>query len=217
MYKYVLLILFVVIAVFSQCKKETKIYSISGTVTGTNSSDKINGVKVSLAAKKLSDGVYNPTFVNLKDAYTDNNGMYSMEINEEQVSEYRFRIDKEDYFEVEEIVSVDKLQASESFTKNFTMMKESWIELKVKNTSPQGTDDKIVYRFKNIKVSGKDCCGNQATTGIGAEYNVTTRCKSQSDEWIQLEWVVYKNGGQILHNDSLFSEPGQTTIYSLNY
>jgi hypothetical protein len=217
MNKFILLVLIIAITVFTQCKKDTKIYHISGTITGVNSSDKINGVKVSLDAKKLSDGVYNPTFVNLKESYTDNNGKYSMEINEEQVSEYRFRIYKEKYFEEEEIVSVENLQASETFTKNFSMMKEAWIELKVKNTSPQGTDDKIVYRFTNIKVSGIDCCGNQAITGIGAEYNATTTCKVQSDEWIQLEWVVYKNGGQIVHNDSLFTEPGQTIIYSLNY
>ena len=217
MVKYSFLILLTTILLFSNCKKDTKVYTISGNISNKQTGENINGVKVSLAAKMIKDGVYNPSFINLKDAYTDNNGNYSMEINEAQVSDYRFQIYKETYFDYEETVKVDDLQSSSTFTKNFTIVKESWIELKVKNTTPHDNDDKIVYRFTNIDVTGNQCCSNQTNTGIGAEYNESHTCKVQSNDWIYLKWTVVKNGGQHVYEDSLFTEPGQTTIYSLNY
>jgi len=217
MIRYSFFLLITTILFFSNCKKDTKVYTISGNVSNKQTGDNINGVKVSLEAKMIKDGVYNPNFINLKDAYTDDNGNYLMEIYEEQVSDYRFRISKETYFDYEETVTVDELQASSSFKKDFTMIAESWIELKVKNTTPHDNNDKIVYRFTNIDVSGYQCCSNTLNTGVGAEYNETHTCKVQSNDWIYLEWTVIKNGGQHVFEDSLYTEPGQTTIYALNY
>ncbi|RLD43272.1 MAG: hypothetical protein DRI86_10270 [Bacteroidetes bacterium] len=215
--RYSFFLFITIVLLFSNCKKDTKVYTISGNVSNKQTSNNINGVKVSLDAKMIKDGVYNPSFVNLEDAYTDDNGNYSMEINEAQVSDYRFRISKDTYFDYEEIVKVDDLQSSTNFTKNFTMIAESWIELKVKNITPHDNNDKIVYRFTNIDVTGNQCCSNQAITGIGAEYNESNTCRVQSNDWIYLKWTVIKNGGQHVFEDSLFTEPGQTTIYALNY
>jgi len=217
MIKYSFFILLTTVLLFNNCKKDTKVYNISGNISNKQTGENINGVKVSLDAKMIKDGVYNPSFVNIVDAYTDDVGNYSMEINEEQVSDYRFRISKDAYFDYEEIVNVDDLQSSSTFTKNFEIIAESWIELKVKNITPHDNNDKIVYHFTNIEVIGNQCCNNQPNTGIGAEYNKTHTCKVQSNDWIFLEWTVIKNGGHHVFDDSLYTEPGQTTKYALNY
>ncbi len=217
MIKYSFLLLLTTVLLFNNCKKDTKVYKISGNISNKQTGDNINGVKVSLDGKILEGGVYNPSFTNITNAYTNDNGNYTMEIVEQQVSDYRFRISKDGYFDYDESVNVDDLQSSSTFIKNFNMIAESWIELKVKNTTPHDVDDKIIYRYTNIDVSGNECCNNQSITGIGAEYNETHTCKVQSNDWIFLEWTVIKNGGQHVYKDSIYTEPGSTTIYALNY
>ncbi len=97
------------------------------------------------------------------------------------------------------------------------MVAEAWIELKVKNTTPHGIDDKITYRYTNIEVQGNGCCDNQPNTGDGPSYNESIECKVQSDDWIKLEWTVTKNGSQHVFDDSIHTEAGNTVIYTLNY
>ncbi len=216
MYKLLILLSITLMIFVASCKKSPKKFTISGVVENTKG-NKLEGVHVYLDAKKIVDGVYNSNYNNLAFVETNSEGKYSFEIEQGNTASYRFRVTKSSYFDIEEIISVDKLEANDSYAKNFELVGEAWINLKVKNTMPQGTDDEIDYRFINIAVSGLDCCNNKTTIGIGAEYSEDRLCRTQSDDWIKLEWVVKKNGGQILHNDSIFTTFGQTIIYDLNY
>jgi hypothetical protein len=211
------ILLFSILLAFGACQKDPKTYSINGNVSKAKTADQVGGAVVYIDAKMIVDGVYNSNFVNITRATTDDQGNFSLSINEEKVASYRFRISKEGYFDYEEEVSVELLQAEESFEKNFSIIAESSIELRIKNTSPQGLDDEIDYRFENIEVSGLNCCNNETTIGIGPSFDTTSSCKVQNDEWIRLSWVVKKNGGQHIYNDSIFSVAGQTIIYHINY
>lgn len=205
------------ISISWSCNKSPKTFTVNGQVTKKNSNDKLSGVKVYLDSKKIANGVYSSSFSNLAFTETNSSGQYSFEIEQGNTEIYRFRVSKNSYFDIEENVSVETLEANETFTKNFELTGESWINLKVNNTMPQGTDDEIDYRYVNIDVTGLDCCDNSTIVGIGAEYSDDKLCRTQSDEWIKLEWVVKKNGGQIYHTDSIYAAFGQTIIYNLNY
>lgn len=199
------------------CNKDPKIFTISGQVTDAYSSKQISGVRVYLDSRKIDGGVYSSTFSNIAFAETNSKGEYSFEIEQANTESYRFRVSKNSYYDIEEIVSVETIEAKDKFNKNFILTGESWINLKVKNTMPQSTDDEIDYRYVNITVVGLDCCDNEPNIGIGAEYTQDILCRAQSDDWIKLEWVVKKNGGQIYHTDSIYTTFGQTIIYNLNY
>jgi len=217
MYKILILLIISVFTFSIACNKTPQYYEISGNIKNVNTQEALSGVSVYLDAKKLENGVYNSSFTNISSAQSNSQGNYSIDIEEDKVSEYRFRVSKDGYFEYEEEVSVDELQSSFSFKKDFTLYEEAWIELKVKNTTPQAIDDEINYRFINIAVSGKDCCSNEQIQGIGPAYSVTNLCRAQSDEWIKIEWVVKKNGSQHIYYDSVWTEAGKTVTKSIDY
>lgn len=212
-----IIIIIIAVSISWSCKKDPKTFTVSGKITKVNSNDEIAGARVYLDSKKIATGVYNANFNNLAFSETNINGDYSFEIEQANTEIYKFRVSKNSYYDIEESTAVETLEASDTFIKNFELTGESWINLKVKNTMPQGTDDEIDYRYVNIEVNGIDCCTNKTTIGIGAEYTEDRLCRTQSDEWIRLEWVVKKNGSQIYHTDSIFATFGQTIIYNINY
>ncbi len=214
------LLIFIIITtvIFSwSCKKEPKVITVTGHISKINSNDNISGAHVYLDSKQIIDGVYNSNFNNIANVETNSDGNYSFEIEQSNTEIYRFRVIKNSYFEIEETVAVEELEENETYNKDFNLTGESWINLKVNNTMPQSTNDEIDYRYININVEGLDCCNNETTIGIGAEYSEDKLCRTQSDDWIKLEWVVKKNGGQIYHKDSIFTTFGQTIIYNINY
>lgn len=217
MYKIIYLIIIGTLALSWSCKKDPKVFLVSGQVSKLNTTDKISGVRIYLDSKEVIDGVYNSNYNNIANVETNSNGEYSFEVEQSNTESYRFRTSKSSYFDIEEIVAVSELESNDTYKKDFVLTGESWINLKVKNTTPQGTDDEIDYRYVNINVSGLDCCDNETAVGIGAEYSEDKLCRTQSDDWIKLEWVVKKNGGQVFHSDSIFTTFGQTIIYQLNY
>jgi hypothetical protein len=217
MRKILIIIILTIVTINWSCKKDPKVFTVTGQITKKNTTDKISGARVYLDSKQIIDGVYNSNFNNIAHVETNSNGEYSFEVEQSNTELYRFRISKDSYFEIEENVTVGELEANDTYNKDFVLTGESWINLKVKNTMPQSTDDEIDYRYTNIDVSGLDCCDNETTVGIGAEYSDDRLCRTQSDEWIRLEWVVKKNGGQIYNYDSIFTTFGQTIIYNINY
>ena len=215
--KYFLGLLLVLVLLVFSCKKETKEFEISGNIISQQKQLPMSGAKVYLDAKKIVNGVYNSSFVNITSTTTNSDGTFDMSVKDDKVSEYRFRASESGYSDFEEIVAVDKLEASGTFSMNIKLTQESWIKLNVKNTMPQGVDDKITYRFTNINVKGKDCCNNDPIEGNGYDYSVQHNCRAQSHAWIYLDWTVSKNGGQVLHDDSIWTGDGITVTYNLNY
>lgn len=199
------------------CKKEATIFNISGKVINKQLQENLAGVDIYLDAKKIENGVYNNNFVNVASVVSSSDGSFAIELEESKVSEYRFRISEGGYFGIEEIISTDKIESSSGYKRNFELVQKSWIELNVKNTMPQGTDDKITYRYTNIEVKGKDCCNNIVNTGIGFDFEAHHTCSIRSHAWIRLQWTVTKSGTQVINKDSIFSGNGETVTFSINY
>ena len=168
--KYIFYSIIVILLLSIGCKKEPTIFTIKGKVVNKQLQENLSGVKVYLDAKKIENGVYNSSFVNIENTVTGGDGSFNIEIKESQVSEYRFRLSETGYFNIEEEVSVDDVHSKGGYNKNFELIQESKIELNVKNTMPQGADDKITYRYTNIEVKCNGCCNNLVIVGEGYDY-----------------------------------------------
>lgn len=215
--KHINIIIIILILSTLGCIKEASVYEIKGTVLNKQLQEKIANVKVYLDAKKIENGVYNSSFTNIASATTNSSGSFEFDIEESQVSEYRFRIVNEGYFDIEEVTSVDKIHQEEVYSPTFEMIQESIIELNVKNTMPQGVDDEIRYRYVDVEVTEKNCCNNNPISGIGYDYEAHHSCSVRSHAWINLTWTVTKNSNQAIHFDSLYTGDGSTVIYNINY
>ena len=199
------------------CKKQPSTFNIKGKIINNQTQQNLGGITIHLDAKKIENGVYNSRFVNIESAVSNSDGTFIIEHEEANISEYRFRISEPGYFPIEEIVSIDAIQSSDGYNNTFELIQKSWIELNVKNTMPQGTDDKITYRFTNIEVKEKDCCNNITNTGIGFDYEAYHKCSVRSLAWIKIQWTVTKSGNQSLHKDSVYSEAEKTVNFIINY
>ncbi len=215
--RYLLLIVIITLITIFSCKKEASKYNISGKVVNKQLQNNLSGVKVYLDTKKVENGVYNSNFVNIATTSTASDGSFHIEITEEQVSEYQFRVKETGYFDIEELVSVDKVHNDDGYTKNFELIQQSFIELNVKNTMPQGVDDKITYRYTNVDVNGKGCCNNSPIVGNGYDYVAHHSCSVSSHKWIYLAWTISKGSTQVTKNDSIWTGDGSTVIYNINY
>jgi len=217
MKKSIYLFIIVSIIISFSCKKEASTFNIQGKVVNKQTQENLGGVTIYLDAKKIENGVYNSSFVNIESTVSNGDGSFLIEHEEATISEYRFRISESGYFPIEELVPTDVIQSNDGYNNTFELIQKSWIELDVKNTMPQGTDDKITYRFSNVEVKGKDCCNNITITGIGYDYEAHHKCSVRSLAWIKIQWTVTKSGNQSLHNDSVYTEVGNTVNYTINY
>ncbi len=215
--KHISIIIIVLLLSVLGCKKEASVFKIKGTVVNKQLQEKISGVRVYIDAKKIEGGVYNNSFTNVASTTTNSSGSFEFDIEESHVSEYRFRLTNNGYFGIEAVTPTDKIHQEEGYSPTFEMIQESFIELNVKNTMPQNTNDEIRYRYTNVEVQEKGCCNNDPISGIGYDYEAHHKCSVRSHAWINLTWTVSKSGNQVLHFDSIYSGDGSTVIYNINY
>ena len=201
----------------NSCKKDPKIYALSGKVYDPQLESNINGASVVLRASKVQSGVYNSNYVDIASTSTSSNGAYSMEIEEEKVSGYRYYVSKQDYFDELIDIETEDLQQESSYTKNFSLNPIGYIQVNVKNTTPQGTDDEVRYRFKNVEAQCKDCWNNEINVGIGPTYSSNKSAQVIGERDLLIEWVVKKGGQQHIYQDTITSKAFQTVNFSINY
>lgn len=206
-----------IIVVGISCKKEAQTFRINGNVYDSQLKCNVQGATVILLGNKVESGVFNNNFTELARSSTDASGNYNFEIKDQKVAAYKFTIIKDKYFDLEAEVKTDVLQASENFTKNFIAYPQATIQIHTQNTSPQGTEDQIKWRFLNADQSCKTCCNSLWTTGIGPTYNQTTECMVVGARYLNIEWVVTKNGSQHIYMDSIFMNAFQTQLKEISY
>jgi hypothetical protein len=213
--KFIFALLLIFLTTVSCSKTERKIH-----VTGTINDVVLNqgsGVTIKLKAAKIVSGVYNANYTEIASTTTDASGKFVMDILVDKVSGYRFLISKPDYFEVEKDVTTETFENNDIYETNFDIYPISTITLEVKNTSPQGMDDEINYRFTNINQECKTCCNNNTINGLGPDYNVTSSCNVRGQKMYYITWVVAKNGNQNLYHDSIWVEAFKTANFEIHY
>jgi hypothetical protein len=211
------LIIIFTILLLASCSKKERTINITGKVYDPALQKAVAGATVVLKAAKVESGVYNPSYVEIASAATGNSGEYSFEVNVEKVSGYRFVVSKDNYFGEEVDVTTDDMEKNDSYSADFEIYPKAKIHLTVKNTQPQGMDDEIKYRYKNIESKCKTCCNNTTVTGTGPTYSSDTECDVRGEKWIYISWVVTKKGNQHIYEDSIRTEAFKTSNYNISY
>lgn len=206
-----------IIVAFASCKKDARIFTVKGKIYNPQMETYVEGVEVKLLGSVVESGIYNDNYITLNSDITNANGEYSMEIEEQKVSGYRFLISKENYFVIEEDITTDKIESSDEFNKNFNLYPIAEIQLNVQNTQPFNSDDEIRYRFLNIESSCRECCNNSFVIGSGPLYNESKTCELRGNKALKLEWIVFKAGGTNTYHDTIYCEAFKTTTFDINY
>lgn len=201
----------------ASCAKKERSINVSGQLFDPALNTVIKGAEIKLKAAKVESGVYNSNYTEIASATTDASGNYSMEVLVEKVSGYRFIVSKDNYFEIEKDVNTDDFESEDNYKADFEIYPKASIHLTIKNTSPQGMDDEIKFRFSNIETSCKTCCNNNSNTGTGPTYSYESECDVRGEKWIYINWVVTKGGSQHLFSDSIFAEAFKKTDFNINY
>jgi len=210
-------IIIIVVILLASCGKKTRSIAISGNIFDPALKIPVENTKVILKASKIEGGIYNPNYVEIASATTDISGNYEMNINIEKVSGYRFVIEKTNYFSSEEDIKTDILETNSTYSYSKNIFPIASIHLMVSNKTPQSMDDEIKYRYTNIESQCKTCCNNNPITGTGPSYSADSQCDTRCETWINLVWVVTKNGIQHLYQDSIFTHAFQTSNYKIDY
>lgn len=209
--------IFSILILISSCGKNEEFITFKGTVSDGNNGKALAGAKIILQSSKIQSGVYNPSYSAAASTTTDASGAFSIDILIEKVAGYRVLVSKEDYFEIEEDITTADFEASQNYEGSWSIYPKASIALSVKNTSPQGMDDQIKYRYKNIESQCNSCCNNETKTGTGPDFSESTECDVRGDKWIYISWVVTKSGTQHIYEDSIFAVRAQVTSFNINY
>jgi hypothetical protein len=201
----------------SSCEKDEVTYNITGKVYDPQLDKNISGVKVVLRGSKVQYGIYNTAYIDLQNTTTGSDGSYSFEVPYETVTGYRFYFQKDNYFDQLIDVNTDDIQQPEGFRLDIDLIPIAYLDLTIKNTSPQGSDDEIRVRLSNIEVQCKDCWNTETIVGKGPVFSYNRTAMLTGEKAILINWVVKKGGQQHVYNDTIHTVAFNTIHYNINY
>lgn len=214
---FILMLVLVNIILINACKKEVATYQLSGKVYDPQLKKNVSNATISLKASEIQSGVYNPNYIEIQSIKSASNGTYQFEVEHGNVSGYRLDFSKEHYFDQSIDIETEDMHNEAGLVENTDLIPIANITLTVKNTSPQGTDDEVIFRFKNVDVKCKECWNNEPIKGIGPSYSYSETKKVTGDKDIYIEWVVKKNSQQHIYQDTIQSKSFSTVNYNINY
>lgn len=212
-----LLFLSVIAAVLFACSKDKDRIMIEGTLMDAVQSIPVEGADVFLFGKKIQGGNYNPSPTVIASANTDNEGKFSINIQQLKASDFEIRVSKERYFSFTEPLTISEISAGKAYNPSYTLHPEGWLRIQVQNSFPFNTNDLISYRILSDNPVCMDCCNSDYIQGSGNTYNVVSSCRTKANTTATIIWNVHKGSGSTL-DSALVSIPlFDTVFYHLKY
>ena len=164
------------------------------TIKGSiNSSDgNVTDVAISILGKKVESGTYNANFQTLKTGKTDASGNYSIEIEKENITEYKIAISKYKYFTIEEVFYSGSF-TDDVFSKNYTINPAAVITIIVKNTAPIDNTDFFRYKITSGYINAIGSC-SEVSEFEGTDVDEEYTCNVIGSQEVVFEWLNSKNG-----------------------
>ncbi len=202
---FILLIGFLI----GSCQKNAGIFEISGTVTDLSSSSGLENCKLYLYSYPVGTGEELLT----DSTFTQNDGSYTFSFERAQMEKYKIELEKDGYFEGEEIIYFSALTLEEVNTVNLETYGKSWVGIRLKNNSPQIED-----HFRYIKQEGKtncsECCPTEEQNFYG-DLDTTIYCANNANEnYSIMYWVI---GTSIVDIASVNTTFLDTTLIEVTY
>lgn len=156
------IIILILIAVISACKKGSAEFIITGVVTDMTFNQPLSNVtvKVSKTAVNSGEGVHFTTVT------TDSEGKYSLSVSRDRFISLQLLVEKEGYFTITETVLFSDLSVKSDNHLNLSTTGKSWARIILKHNESPDTKLDIV-RTKG-KSACAECCpdGYQQFVGI---------------------------------------------------
>ena len=191
------------------CQKNAGIFEISGTVTDLSSSSGLENCKLYLYSYPVGTGEELLT----DSTFTQNDGSYAFSFERAQMEKYKIELEKDGYFEGEEIIYFSALTLEEVNTVNLETYGKSWVGIRLKNNSPQIED-----HFRYIKQEGKtncsECCPTEEQNFYG-DLDTTIYCANNANEnYSIMYWVIGTSIVDIASANTTFLD---TTLIEVTY
>lgn len=191
------------------CRKNAGIFEISGTVTDLSSSSGLENCKLLLYSYPVGTGEELLTDSTL----TQNDGSYSFSFERAQMEKYKIKLEKDGYFEGEEIIYFSALTLEEVNTINLETYGKSWVGIRLKNNNPQIED-----HFRFIKQEGKtncsECCPTEEQNFYG-NLDTSIYCANNANEnYSIMYWVIGTSIVDIASANTTFMD---TTLIEVTY
>jgi len=186
---------------------------IKGKITSVSGSG--SNAPITIYGKKVSSSSYNANFQTLINSKSDNNGNFNIEIEKENISEYKMIISKSKYFKTEELFYSSSF-SNNIFSKNIPIYPSANINIKVKNISPVNNDDYFRYKIASGYVNNIGCCSETKTfegVDIDEEYN----CKIVGLQNVVFEWLKVKNNQTTTGTETIYCSIDSDNFIELNY
>jgi len=164
--------------------------TIKGSIAAPNGSTA--DVSISVYGKKVETGTFNASFQKLISGNADASGNFSIEIEKENISEYKITISKYRYFTIEEVFYSGSFK-DDIFNKSYTINPSADINIVVKNVYPNDNTDYFKYTISSGYINAVGSCSEAAEfkgTDVDEEYD----CKVIGFQDVVFEWVKAKNG-----------------------
>lgn len=214
--KKILTITLVAVAVFS-CKKDPKTISISGTVTDPYQNISVSGVKVTLQANGIVEGVYNSSYITLNTYTTDASGRFEFTVDESAYDSFRFSFLKDGYYSMQKVVSAGSISPEEPYDGNFDFSSEATVKVHIQNATPFDDNDKLIAYFENNPISSFDCCSSTPVNYIGMSIDTVFYCKSVGAFDLRFFKSLLKNNVQTYQTTIVHTLPGDTVSLEVLY
>lgn len=160
--KKTFLIAFCIIIVIA-CKKKTAHFVIKGTVTDESFSSGLTDAIAYLFKVDASTSQEEQ----IASSVLTSNGEYSFDIVRDKSTAFIIRVDKSNYFPIEQQVNFSNLSVENDNIYNLSTTAKSWVNLHFKNLNPQSTDE-LTYTKQQGKNDCSECCGKSEVSLKGS-------------------------------------------------
>ncbi len=199
------------------CKKKEDTLIISGNAINEQMGQPVAGMSIALYAKTVTDGTWNTQFSLIATQSTESDGSFTFKFKKVRVSEFKLIFSKNGYFQDEYIIQPDLVVAGEDYHSNYPVHFEAWLKLIFKNNPPSSPNDIVSYRFLKGSATCPSGCNDSLTYLYGANIDTYHICKLYGSQNAVIEWNYSSNYSHQQHIDSVWAQPGDTTIHNINF
>lgn len=211
-----LLFLLLATTLFSCKKNKDAQVVIQGTVSDKNTGNPSSGVTVKIYYQEISNSSFSTSYKLLTSTTTDASGNYTFSFSRPSATSYKFELSSDMHYGFTETKNADAISSTDPNTVNFLIESRSWFSVRIRNTSPVGALDQIIYQNTTAN-DCSSCCSHAAFIYTGMTLDTTFVCSKIGGTNNDFTWSVTKAGSTNSFNQSVYCAPFDTTFYDLNY
>lgn len=190
---------------------------ITGTVVDLSDNSNVGGATVKIYYKPYQNGVFTTSYSYLTSTTTNSSGTYEFDIEKPNTSDFKFVVEKTNYFPIEKVVNPDNLSLEKDNTLNFETDPSATINIHLKNTSPFNSSDFVQFQLNGLNYSCSSCCTNAPLTKTGTTVDTSYTCLRYGGRYLKYQYIETKNGSTSLFNDSIYCGKGATVALDVFY